>query len=151
MFKLTMLGVLLLKGFIVSGYFAFFHGQHRQVKVKLLEGTGDVGLAMALNKFVRTNPTPELNQLIDDLNWIMEHDMSRDIRVKRLIHQDLKSLVEITNLRKNLSEVDYEIQQAYDQSFQTICERARNLRTADNRDIRNEILILSDMIEGNDK
>ena len=150
MFKITMLGVFFLTGFLVSGYFAFFHGRPQQVKTKLLEAPKR-DLAIEFNSFIVAHPGEELNQLVDDLNWLLKNDYHRDLRVKRIIHQDLTSLVAISKLREKLEREDEKTSLAYTQALGTITQRTSNLRNTKDEKIRDEILLLGEMIERNDR
>lgn len=150
MFKLTFLGVLLLKGFFVSGYFAFFHGKPKTINATLIEAS-NAYLADALNEYIKREPSEKLNTLVDNLNWIIDNDYQRDIRVKRVIHQDLKSLVEIHTLLLKLDRPDEVALEVYNSSLDTIVNRTHKLRYIKDEYIRDEILLLGDMIEGNER
>jgi len=150
MFKLTALGVFLLKGFILSGYFAFFHGRPQQVNTRLLE-SAQQDLATEFNSFIVAHPGEDLDQLVEDLNWLLKNDYTRDIRVKRIIHQDLKGLVAISKLREKLEREDKQTSLAYDQALKTITDRTNKLRNTKDETIREQILLLGEMIKGNDR
>lgn len=149
--KLTWILVFLLSGFILSAYFAFFHNRPRKVKIQLLEAPQQ-DLALELNSFIASRPDDErLAVMVDNLNWIIRNDYQRDLRVKRVIHQDLKSLVEMSRLYDRLERPDPVTREAYEDALTTITERTTNLRHNKDQAIRDEILLLGEMIEGNDR
>ena len=149
MFKMAFLGVFLLKGLLVSGYFAFFHGKPKQLDIKLLQDSS--AQAKELNQFVQEHPSPELTALMRDLDWVIRNEYQRDIRVKRIIHQDLRSLAEMSRLYDMLERSDSESQQAYQDALSTISDRMNKLRHTKDMAIREEILLLGDLIKRNDR
>lgn len=151
MFGKAALGILLIKAFVASGYFAFFHNKPKKIEIKQIEGANNGKLAVELNVFIMQNPSDTMNELVTDLNWILKNDYQRDIRVKRIIHQDLKGLVDIHRLVEKLERVDPQTQETFDNSLKLIAERVNTLRYAKDETIRNEILMLGEMIEGNDR
>lgn len=144
------LGVFLFKAFLASGYFAFFYNRPKRVKVTLLEDAHQ-DFATQFNEFVAKYPDDKLNQLVDDLNWIIRNNYKKDIRVKRVIHQDLKGLVAIANLREKLERPDTETSLAYDEALETISERVSHLRNVKDKTLRDQILMLGEIIKGNDR
>ena len=150
MIKLTMIGVFLLKGFLISGYFAFFHGRGHQVNTKLLQDTGRES-AEKINSFIVMNPNENLNEMVTNLNWIIRNDYQRDIRVRRVIHQDLHSLVEMSHLYEKLDRPDTKTLAAYQAAITTITDRTVALRKAKDQTIRDEILLIGKIIERNDR
>ncbi len=151
MFGKAMLGALILKGFLASGYFAFFYNPSKKVKVKLLE-SDQHETAELFNNFLATETSNEtLDELVDNLNWIIKNDYAKDIRVKRVIHQDLKGLVAISRLIEKLDREDREASLAYDQALNTIADRVARLRHVKDENLRDQILMLGEMIEENDK
>jgi len=148
--KLTWILVLVLGGFFTSAYFAFFRNRPKLVKHKRLEITKQ-GLGAQFNFHAAKNPSKKMDALIDDLNWIIKNDYHRDIRVKKLMHQDMRSLVEISTNMDRLERVDAVAQEVYDNALNTISNRASNLRHSKDQVIRDQILMLGEMIEGNGK
>jgi hypothetical protein len=148
MFKGAAFFVLLIAGLILSAYFAFFWRRPKKVEMKLLEKSHR-DLALELNSFIVSNPGEKLNRLVEDLNWLLKNDYQRDIRVKRVIHQDLAGLVAISKLREKLEREDRQTALTYRQALATITDRTRQLRHSKDETIREEILMLGEMIEDN--
>jgi ABC-type transport system involved in Fe-S cluster assembly fused permease/ATPase subunit len=133
---------------ISSLYLMFRKVKPKKVEVKLLESPQQQ-LALEFNQFIKSHPSRELDTMVGNLNWIIKNDYQRDLRVKRVIHQDLKSLVEMSRLRHKLERKDIETERAYSAALKTIADRTTTLRYEKDQMIRDEILILSDMIKGN--
>lgn len=146
-----LIAVLLLAGFLFSVAMLRIRTQWpKKVKMQMLEAP-QRDLALEFNSFLASNPSEDLNRLVSDLNWIIKNDYQRDIRVKRIIHQDLKSLVDMNKLREQLGRNDDQTSLAYRQAVATIAERTSKLRYTKDENIRDQILILGDMIKGNDR
>lgn len=150
MTKSLFIAIFLVGGLLFSAYMAFWPRKPKKVKMQMLEAPQQE-LALEFNSFLASNPSEDLNRLVSDLNWIIKNDYQRDIRVKRIIHQDLKSLVDMSKLREQLGRDDEQTSLAYRQAVATIAERTSNLRYAKDENIRDQILILGDMIKGNDR
>lgn len=123
-----------------------------RINLKLLEGTGQVPHAGRINQLLEKQPkNRQLKRIVNDLNWLLENDYRRDIRVKRIIHQDLRSLGEMIDLKEQVGASDLMTQNAVNQSLDVIATRTHKLRHTRNEAARNEILTLADMIKGNDR
>tara|TARA_R110000851_G_C12835872_1_gene541204 strand:+ start:98 stop:622 length:525 start_codon:yes stop_codon:yes gene_type:complete len=174
MFKLSIIALLLIKGLVVSGYFAFFrnkpikddtvHGWHNPYTHKTsvytdgkwqivkLDGSVEMQLVSdSFNKFVEKYPSELLHTLVDDLNWLINNKYDRDIRVKRVIHQDLEGLTAMMELREKLERPNEPSLLAYEQALNTITTRVNLLRHTKDQTIRDEILMLGDLIKRNDR
>lgn len=150
MFKILLYLAWFVVAFVGALYFAFRKVKPKKVDVKLLEAPQQQ-LALELNQFIKANPSRELDTMVGNLNWIIKNDYQRDLRVKRVIHQDLKSLVEMSRLRHKLERKDADVERTYNEALKTISARTTTLRYEKDQMIRDEILILSDMIKGNDR
>jgi hypothetical protein len=173
MFKLSILGILLLKGFLVSGYFAFFHNRPTKEDTKslwidpttrdasvyvdgtwqiLVDGPDQLHLVSnSFDEFVKKYPSDMLHTLVDDLNWLISNKYDSDIRVKRIIHQDLEGLTVMMDLREKLARPNEQTLLAYEQALSTIATRVSLLRHTKDQAIRDEILMLGKMIDRNDR
>jgi hypothetical protein len=151
MTKAAIMLMLLVKGLVVSGYFAFFHSRPKQVNLQPFEGSHMRKYLVELNRFAREHPNPSLDSFMVDLDWIIRNQYERDLRVRRLVHQDLKSLVEITRLYDTLERDDNDSHQVYHDALSNIAARMNKLRHTKDQAIRDEILLLGDMIQRNNK
>jgi hypothetical protein len=148
---MTVIGVFILAGFVISGYFAFFHGQSGQIKLRHLDKNVYQGWAKKFNEFVKRHPELDLDKLTQDLNWIIKNDYHRDLRVKRIVHQDLESLGRMSKLRSLISDLRPADQARVDESLKVITQRAHDLRHIKEEHIREEMLLLGGMIERNSR
>jgi hypothetical protein len=105
----------------------------------------------SFNKFVEKYPSELLHTLVDDLNWLINNKYDRDIRVKRVIHQDLEGLTAMMELREKLERPNEPSLLAYEQALNTIATRVNLLRHTKDQTIRDEILMLGDLIKRNDR
>lgn len=145
--------MLLIVALVVSAYFAFFHAP-KKVKLQLLDDDANKSVGAKLNDLVASAPNPLLESIITDLNWLLRNDYKRDIRVKRIIHQDLVNLVAISDLWQKLeyrATLDSPTKTQYIETLACIADRTRQLRYSKDEHIRDEILLLGDLIKRNDQ
>lgn len=150
MLKLSSIIIFVLASLVISGYFAFFYRQHRHIDTKKLERS-QKEFADELNLFMKNNPSINLDECVANINWLIRNDYQSDIRVKRLVHQDIKSLAEMSRLQDKLERTDPQTAQAFGDAIKTITDRSKKIRYTQDQHIRDEIILLSDMIKDNER
>ena len=150
MIKIGILGFILVKGLLVSGYFGFIHGKPKRISVKKFsEAKQD--LAAQFNSFALAHPSDTMSQLIADLEWILRNDYRKDIRVKRILHQDLKNLMDMAHLRDTLQSYDTLIETKVQDALETIVTRTTAIRYSNDAAVKEKVLMLGEIIDDNER
>jgi len=150
MFKFALLLAGLLKIGSITAY-----GLHRltrtpQLTIKKIE-KHKRELAIGYNKFVDEYPNKKMKDLTKQLQWLLENDYQRNPRVRRILHQDLKNLMSMAELKSKLSEPDAEIEKLLDDKVEEVTTRVKAIRHAKDEAVKEEILIHAGLIDFNGK
>lgn len=147
MFKIPAMLVVLIVGLIVSGYFAFISSRPNTVKIPQADDKLK-SLLKDFNKTAIANPSPEMNALVRNVNWILENNKDTTLHVKRVLHQDLKSLNMTASLMDTMldkSRIDF------DEDVSTVLDRTYRIKEIHDKDIQDQINILQQMIRRGNK
>lgn len=108
-------------------------------------------LAIGYNKFVDEHPNKKMKELTKQLQWLLENDYQRNPRVRRILHQDLKNLMSMAELKSKLSEPDAEIEKLLDDKVEEVTTRVKAIRHTKDEAVKEEILIHAGLIDFNGK
>lgn len=150
MIKLWLLLVAMLKigGLTVYGLHTLT--KTPQLSVKRLEKPKRE-LATGYNQFVNSYPNRRLKALTKQLQWLLENDYQRNPRVRRILHQDLKNLMDMAKLKEKLSEPDPKVDALLDSKIDEVMKRITAIRRAKDEAVKEEILIHAELIDFNGK
>lgn len=150
MIKIAILLLSLLKIGGISVYALHKITKTPQLTVKKLEKPKRE-LAIGYNKFVDMHPNKQMNELTKQLQWLLENDYKRNPRVRRILHQDLKNLMSMIELKDSLSKSDTDVDKLLNEKITEVVERVKAIRQAKDAAVKEEILLHADLIDDNGK
>lgn len=145
MFKIPIILFFVVKGLLISGYFAFVHGRPKKISVdKVAESSQN--LAKQFNSFADVHPSDKMSQLVEDLEWILDNDYRDDVRIQNVIHKDIKNLLDMGHFRSLLQQPDVVVEQQFEDSLTTIIQRTTDIRHSKDEDVKAQIRLLGETI-----